>query len=98
MASVYILYSKKLSRFYIGSCKDLQERLQQHKEKSFPCAFTSKADDWELFFEFSDLNFKQARAAEKYIKSRKSTIFIRSLKITQRHLIKSKLRISNMVV
>jgi putative endonuclease len=93
MASVYILYSKKINRFYIGSCNDLQQRLLQHKEKIFPEAFTSKADDWELFFELSDLDYKQAREAEKYIKSRKSSSFIRTLKTTQKHLIKSKLRI-----
>ena len=80
MASVYILHSKKLNRFYVGSCNDLPKRLQQHKEKFFVGAYTTRADDWELFFELSNLTQTQARAAEKLIKARKSAAFIRSLK------------------
>jgi len=50
MASVYILFSEKLNRFYTGSCLDLPQRLQSHKDKSFTDSFTSKTEDWELFF------------------------------------------------
>ena len=45
MASVYILYSKKIDRFYIGSCIDLQHRLKQHKEKFFVGAFIPNMND-----------------------------------------------------
>ena len=84
MASVYILYSKKLSRFYTGSCLDLKVRLDQHLNQQFPGSYTAKANDWELFFEISNLNYGQARRVEKYIKSRKSSSFIRSLKESRR--------------
>ncbi|MTI38526.1 GIY-YIG nuclease family protein, partial [Fulvivirga lutimaris] len=33
MASVYILYSQSADKFYVGSCLNLEERLQQHKNK-----------------------------------------------------------------
>ena len=94
MASVYILYSKKIDRFYIGSCIDLQHRLHQHKEKFFVGAFTARADDWDLFLEISDLSQTQARAAEKYIKSRKSTAFIRSLISLDKASLLKKVKIS----
>ncbi|XOV69379.1 MAG: GIY-YIG nuclease family protein [Fluviicola sp.] len=35
MATVYIIYSKKIDRFYIGSCKDLDARLDQHNQGVF---------------------------------------------------------------
>ncbi len=95
MAAVYILYSRKINRFYIGSCLDLQQRLQQHKEKIFTSAYTARADDWELFFELSDLQLIQARAAESYIKSRKSPRFIQSLKMATTEDAMKKLRIDS---
>ncbi|NOZ48348.1 MAG: GIY-YIG nuclease family protein, partial [Chlorobi bacterium] len=30
MATVYILYSKKMDSYYIGSCKDFNIRLEEH--------------------------------------------------------------------
>ena len=93
MASVYVLYSGKINRFYIGSCLDLQKRLQQHVSKSFKSAFTVRADDWEVFFQLNDLTLIQARAAERYIKSRKSPDFIRSLKTISAESAMKKLRI-----
>lgn len=45
MAAVYILYSKSMDSFYVGSCKDLKKRLKQHHNKEFDQAFTTKADD-----------------------------------------------------
>ena len=80
MASVYILYSKKIGKFYTGSCKDLSERLKQHTNQTFADSFTSKAVDWEIFFNIDDLNYEQARKIEKHIKRMKSAVYIRNLK------------------
>ena len=48
MACVYILYSRALDRFYIGSCKEFDSRLSQHLNKVHK-GFTSRADDWEPY-------------------------------------------------
>ena len=80
MASVYILFSEKLNRFYAGSCLDLLQRLQSHKDKNFTDSFTSKTEDWELFFTINDLDYKQSRLIELHIKKMKSIIYIKNLK------------------
>jgi len=79
MAIVYILFSNRLDRFYIGSCKDLSERLTQHSNKMFVSSFTAEADDWELYFSITDLGYKQARLIELHIKRMKSTKYIKDL-------------------
>lgn len=76
MATVYILYSEKIDSFYTGSCLDLDERLQQHLSKTFDNAFTSRADDWSIFFKIDNLHYLQARNIEQFIKSMKSKKFI----------------------
>ncbi|MBS1744350.1 MAG: GIY-YIG nuclease family protein [Bacteroidetes bacterium] len=30
MAAMYILYSKKLDKYYVGACTDLQRRMYEH--------------------------------------------------------------------
>jgi putative endonuclease len=80
MASVYILFSKKLDRFYTGSCKDLSYRIDQHFNKDFGKSFTAKTDDWEMFFFVDDLHYAQARMIEKHIKNMKSKVYIQNLK------------------
>jgi len=80
MASVYILFSKKLDRFYTGSCNDLSYRIEQHLNKEFSKSFTAKTDDWELFFFIDHLGYAQARSVEAHIKKMKSKIYIENLK------------------
>jgi len=80
MASVYILYSQTLNRFYTGSCKDLSYRVDQHLNKEFTESFTAVADDWELYFSIDNLEYKQARLIEEHIKRMKSKIYIQNLK------------------
>lgn len=79
MAAVYILYSEKLDKYYTGSCFDLEIRLKQHKNKVFPGAFTSKADDWILFYSINSLSYNQVRKIENHIKKMKSKKFISKL-------------------
>ena len=80
MASVYILYSKTLDRFYIGSCAELSFRLQQHLNKDFMNSFTAKANDWDVFYTIENLGYQQARLIEAHIKRMKSKIYLRNLK------------------
>jgi putative endonuclease len=81
MAEIYILYSLKLNRYFIGSCLDFNERFKQHINKEFENSFTGKADDWELFFKKEGLREMQARAIEKHIKTMKSVNYILNLKL-----------------
>jgi putative endonuclease len=80
IAVVYILYSKKLCKYYIGSCKDLETRLFEHKSKKFKDSFTSKAEDWELYYVIENLEYKVAREIENQIKKMKSKKYIEDLK------------------
>ena len=80
MASVYILYSKTLDRFYIGSCNEFSIRLQQHLNKNYVDSFTAKANDWVVFYVVENLSYQQARLIEAYIKKMKSKVYIRNLK------------------
>jgi putative endonuclease len=81
VAAVYILYSNRINRFYIGSCINLDKRLEEHKNKVFPASFTSITDDWELFLSFENLDYNQARNIELHIKKMKSSKYIRNLKL-----------------
>jgi len=80
MAIVYILYSEKLKKHYIGSCNDLQKRLGAHKTKKYKNSFTSKSSDWELFYFIEGLEYEQSRKIESHIKSMKSSVYIQNLK------------------
>lgn len=60
MASVYILFSNKLNKFYTGSCSDLKERLIEHKNKTFLNSYTTNANDWELYFSINELDYSLA--------------------------------------
>ena len=80
MASVYVLYSNTLNRYYIGSCKDLTYRIDQHINKDFTNAFTAKVQDWTLYFYIDELEYKQARMIEQHIKKMKSSTYVKNLK------------------
>jgi predicted GIY-YIG superfamily endonuclease len=41
MAHTYILYSKKIDTYYIGSCLNLVDRFEEHKKKLFKNSFTT---------------------------------------------------------
>jgi len=79
MACVYILYSPYSDNYYTGSCDNLEIRLAQHQNKAFPNSFTSKNDDWQLFYKIEKLNYKQARNIETHIKNMKSSKYLVNL-------------------
>ncbi len=80
MADVYVLYSYTLGKYYIGSCTNIELRLQQHLQGSITGSFTSKASDWKIFLTIKGLSFKMARSIESHIKRMKSKKYIESLK------------------
>jgi len=75
---VYILYSKKLDRFYTGvTTLHLEERLENHLQKRYgKLNFTQKASDWTLFWSLECTSFKQSRNIEFHIKKKKSKVYI----------------------
>lgn len=81
MNSCYIIFSKKLNRFYIGVCQDdLLERLKRHNEHSYGLhRFTAKAIDWELFLNIECDSYSQSIKIERHIKNMKSKAYIKNL-------------------
>ncbi len=78
---VYILQSHKLNRFYIGETVNLENRLQQHYDKTYgKNKYTAKADDWVVYFSITCSSKNQAKAIERHIKKMKSKVYIQNLK------------------
>ncbi len=82
MIACYIIFSKKLNRFYTGVTQsDLDERIIKHNDGSYgDHRFTAKASDWELFIFIECGSFNHAVAIEKHIKKMKSSTYIKNLK------------------
>ena len=78
MHLVYILYSIKLNRFYIGFTSDFDVRIEFHKNAEYH-KFTANADDWQLFFKIECDNKLQGLNIEKHIKKMKSKTYIENL-------------------
>jgi len=69
MYYVYILFSKKLNKKYIGSTTDLLTRLKEHN--SGKSNFSSKGIPWELIYYEAFLNKTDALREEKFLKTGK---------------------------
>lgn len=71
---VYILYSKSLDRYYVGSSGDINDRLSRHNAG---CSKSTKAGiPWELTYTQAFETRAMAVQRELYIKSRKSRKYI----------------------
>ena len=80
MATVYVLLAPSIDKFYVGSCFDLKVRLEQHQSNAFQTAFTHRANEWEVFYSFENLEVNLARKIESHIKKMKSRIYYENLK------------------
>ena len=77
MFFVYIIYSEKLRKKYIGYSTDLKERLIEHnKGKS---SFTSSGDKWELVYYEVFKSKKDAQREERFLKTGKGRERLRYL-------------------
>jgi putative endonuclease len=76
---VYILYSKIIDQYYIGSTENLEVRLDQHKRHVFQRAFTKRAEDWVIFHLIECQSIIQALKIEKHIKSNRSRKYLLDL-------------------
>jgi len=79
MHYVYILFSQKLNKFYIGYTADLNQRMQYH-QMALKGKFTAAANDWEVYITIECSSKKQALAIERHIKHMKSKKYIQNLK------------------
>ncbi len=79
MHFVYLLYSVKSDKYYIGETSCLEERLLQHNAGFFKHAYTKISSDWELKAAFEVNNRSSARIVERYLKSKKSRIYLERL-------------------
>jgi putative endonuclease len=71
MAFTYILYSKSLNRYYIGSTAEtIEARLKKHLSNHK--GFTGKAKDWILVYHEEYSHKQDSLQREKQIKSWKS--------------------------
>ncbi|MBK9270109.1 MAG: GIY-YIG nuclease family protein [Saprospiraceae bacterium] len=77
---VYIIHSVKLDKFYIGTTDDFNKRLEEHNHLKYPNSFTAKGIPWSLYLTILCKTSGQAYKLEKYIKSRKSSVFIKKLR------------------
>ena len=80
MAVFYILYSKNLDSYYIGSCKNFKLRLDEHNSGKYIRSFTKRTNDWGLYFSFDKLEYTEARNIESHVKRMKSKKYIKNLK------------------
>ena len=85
MYFIYILYSEKLDKFYIGSTENIQERLKKHLSNHK--GFTAKAKDWKVVY-FEEFSSKtEALKREKQLKNWKSNVRIKELIIRNQNAI-----------
>lgn len=77
MYAVYILYSSRLDRYYIGSTADVAGRLRRHNSNSQ--GFTRAGRPWKLVFSEAYENKSYAEAREKQLKRWKNRARIEDL-------------------
>ena len=78
--NVYIIFSKKLNKYYVGTTDDFDKRLEEHNTGGHDEAFTKAGIHWERFVVIENLSSKQAYRIEKHIKKMKSAEYIANLK------------------
>jgi putative endonuclease len=84
MYTVYILFSKRLNRYYVGYTNDLVRRLSEHNRQKGK--YTDKGIPWEIVYTEEHDDKKDAMDRENFIKKQKSRQFIIQLISTQQQL------------
>ena len=91
--SVYILYSDTRSKFYCGSCQNIDERLKQHN--SGYSRFTKNGIPWRLVWSTEVIDRTEALKLEIKIKKRGAKRFIDDMKLISRGALGAKVVGSN---
>ena len=74
MYIVYILYSQKRSRYYVGQTNDIIKRLKRHNQSIVPS--TKNDAPWEIVLQLETVSRSDAMILEKKIKKRGAKRFI----------------------
>ena len=77
MFSVYILFSTKLNRYYVGYTNNMQRRISEHNRKKGK--YTDAGIPWVVVYSEQFQTRRAAMGREAFIKSKKSVDFIESL-------------------
>ncbi len=67
MFYVYVLWSEKLQKRYVGFTADLIKRVAEHNSGKSP--FTKSAIPWEIIYSENYTTGSDARRREKFLKS-----------------------------
>jgi putative endonuclease len=78
MFIVYVLYSAKFDKIYIGFTSNLKQRLLSHNELGKK-GWTIKFRPWSLIYTETFATKKEAMAREKQLKSGQKRAFVHSL-------------------
>jgi putative endonuclease len=73
---VYILYSAKLDKYYVGQTSDVDARLAFHNDVERNKIWSARGIPWELKLQIECLSRGEAAKLERLIKSKKSKKFI----------------------
>ncbi|WP_348799120.1 GIY-YIG nuclease family protein [Flavobacterium adhaerens] len=81
MYYTYIIYSKAIDKYYIGSCENVEKRLDDHLNSR--STYTKVAKDWEIkYFEVFETR-SAAFQREQQIKKMKSRKYIENLIVSK---------------
>ncbi len=77
MFTVYVLYSEKFDKIYIGYTSDLEQRFLSHNKLSKK-GYTVKFRPWKIVYTEQFEDKKEAMRREKALKSSRGRYFIRN--------------------
>ena len=77
MPCVYIIYSQKIDKYYVGACTDLERRLYEHNVGH--SKFTSTGIPWIVKYSEEFEMLPEAKKRESAIKKMKSRKYIENL-------------------
>ncbi len=78
MFTVYVLYSEKYDKIYVGFTSDLEARLKSHNQLSRK-GWTVRYRPWEIIYTETYADKQSAMRRERALKSSRGRKFIRSL-------------------
>jgi len=77
MFYTYIIYSKTINKYYVGSCQDVQERFNDHLNSR--SKYTKQTKDWDLKYFETYPSRSEAYQREMQIEKMKSRKYIENL-------------------
>ena len=78
MYFVYIIYSKSINRYYVGSTNNIKDRMRRHN--SGQGKYTKKGIPWELVKLFEATTRPEAVSLEMKIKKRGARRYLEDIK------------------